>query len=467
MKNNSYIHALGSIIIILLLISCQDWLDIEEPDHKLVSSKVFETEETAEAAMQGIYNQLYQASFSAGWLGSTTVLAGLSADNLELINSNTLDLLQFHQHSLQPDNPYNKNLWGSAYNMIYMVNSLLEGLEVSTKVSPETAQRLEGEARFVRAFTYFYLVNLYGEIPLVLGTDYQKNAVEPRSSKQAIYENILADLGIAANALGNSYSSGERTQINAYTAKALLARVHLYLENWELAEIYSSEVIAASGTYSLPTDLNEVFLANSPEAIWQLSPVGAGNITTHTNEGSVFIINPYIPSLSYVKLMDDLMESFEDQDLRKVDWVNYHEGLGVHHAFKYKIQNATGEATEYSMVLRLAEQYLIRAEARTHQNELQGGIADLDQIKSRAGLPLLANSNSGINQQVLLDEIYLERRKELFTEWGHRWFDLKRTDRAQQVLNSIHTDWQTTDIYYPIPAEELLSNPNLYQNPGY
>ncbi|TXK75049.1 RagB/SusD family nutrient uptake outer membrane protein [Mesonia sp. K4-1] len=467
MKNNTYLILMSTLLIGMLLTSCQEWLDIEEPDYKLVSSKVFDTEETAEAAMQGIYNQLYQASFSAGWLGSTTVLAGLSADNLELINTNTFDLLGFQNHQLHPENSYNEGLWGSAYNMIYMVNSLLEGLEVSTKVSPETAQRLEGEARFVRAFTYFYLVNLYGEVPLVLGTDYQENAVEPRSSKQAIYENILADLGIAANALGNSYSSGERTQINAYTAKALLARVHLYLENWELAEIYSSEVIAASGTYSLPTDLNEVFLANSPEAIWQLSPIGNGTGLTHTNEGSVFIINPYIPSFSYVKLTADLVNYLDEEDQRKIDWIGYHEGLDVYHAYKYKIHNATGEATEYSMILRLAEQYLIRAEARAQQNDLSGAIADLDHIKQRAGLELLSENNPGISQSALLEEVVKERRKELFTEWGHRWLDVKRWDTTDQVFAPYSPDWESTDVLYPLPATELLSNPQLIQNAGY
>lgn len=467
MKNKKYIQGLGIIVMLLFLTSCQDWLDIEEPDHKLVSSEVFDTEETAKAAMQGIYNQLYQAGFSAGWLGSTTVLGGLSSDNLELINTTTLDLLQFQQHKLQPDNPYNETLWGSAYNMIYMVNSLLDGLENSTKITPETAQRLEGEAKFVRAFTYFYLRNLYGDVPLVLTTDYEHNATIEVSSTTAIEEQILADLVVATSQLGDSYLTGERTQINAYTAKALLARVHLYLENWELAEQYSAEVIAASGTYSLSTDLNEVFLANSQEAIWQLSPLGAGTMTTHTNEGSVFIINPILPSLSYVKLSEGLVNSMEAQDLRKINWIGYHEGLGVHHAYKYKIQNATGEAAEYSMVLRLAEQYLIRSEARIRQNNLTGGIADLDHIKARAGLPLLSVSNPGISQEALLEELFIERRKELFTEWGHRWLDLKRTDRAQGALAPASPDWEATDKKYPIPAEELLSNPNLYQNPGY
>lgn len=465
MKSIKNIQQLSLVVMLLCITSCQDWLEVEEPNHKLVSSEVFNSDETAQSAMQGIYNQLYQASFSAGWLGSVNVLAGLSADNLELLNTNMLELLQFQEHDLLPDNSYNENLWASAYNIIYMVNALLEGMENTNNLSPDVVQRLRGEARFIRAFTYFYLVNLYGEVPLVLTTDYQQNALLPEQSKEKIETQIIADLEVVLTQLEET--SLDRTQINSFTAKALLARVHLYLNNWELAEQYSSEVIAQSGTYTLLTDVDEVFLANSQEAIWQLSPEGSGTGFTNTNEGSVFIINPIFPSLSYLKLSDELVNSMLPNDNRKVHWVKYAEGVEAYHPYKYKDRNSTGEVTEYSMLMRLAEQYLIRAEARAQQNNLQGAIADIDKIKARAGVPLLANTNSGISQQALLEEILIERRKELFTEWGHRWLDLKRTGEAGNVLSPVSANWQDTDVRYPIPYQELLSNPNLTQNPGY
>ncbi|MBW2962915.1 RagB/SusD family nutrient uptake outer membrane protein [Mesonia aestuariivivens] len=467
MKIVDKIKQLSLVVVLVCISSCQDWLEVEEPDHKLVSSEVFASDETAESAMRGIYNQLYQASYSAGWLGSVSVLGGLSSDNLALINTNALDLLQFQQHSLLPDNTYNESLWRSAYNIIYMTNSLLEGIQTANNLSPELATRLQGEATFIRAFTYFYLTNLYGEVPLVLTTDYETNALLEASTTTRIQEQIVNDLEMAISQLEGNAVVEERTQVNAYTAKALLARVHLYLENWELAEQYSSEVIAQSGTYSLLTDMNEVFLANSQEAIWQLSPTGAGTVTTNTNEGSVFIINPYFPSLSYVKLTEELVNAMGAEDKRKLNWVNYHEELEVYYAYKYKIQNSSAEVTEYSMLMRLAEQYLIRAEARARQNNLQGAIADIDHIKERAGVPLLADSNSGISQQALLEEILIERRKELFTEWGHRWLDAKRTGKANEFFAAESPGWQETDLRYPIPAKELLSNPNLIQHPGY
>jgi len=119
------------------------------------------------------------------------------------------------------------------------------------------------------------------------------------------------------------------------------------------------------------------------------------------------------------------------------------------------------------MVLRLAEQYLIRSEARAMQNNIAGAISDLDIIRQRAGLNLLADLNPTIEQAELLDEIFLQRRKELFAEWGHRWLDLKRSDRTSEALEDENPYWEDTDLLYPIPETERIKNPNLTQNEGY
>lgn len=463
MKNYKYIISLNLALFILLFTSCEEWVEVDHPDHKLVSNEVFSSDETASAAMQGIYNQFYDLSYSRGWLGSVTVLSELSSDNLQLINTNTFNLLEFEEHNLLPDNSYNEDLWSSAYNMIYAANALLEGIEDSNEITPELSIQLEGEAKFIRAFTFFYLRHLYGEIPLPLTSDYEYNAGLEASSTEQIDAQIIDDLETAILQLSNHASTTDRTSINVNTAKAFLARIHLFLENWELAESYSSDVIAQNDTYSLHSNLDDVFLVDSQEAIWHISPLNNGSGLTHTNEGSVFIINPYLPFLSYLKLSEDLNQSMSAEDKRKLSWINYHEGLDVFYAYKYKVHNSTSAPTEYSMVLRLAEQYLIRAEARAQQNKLQGAIADVDMIKQRAGLPLLNTTNPGIGQQNLLEEIWTERRKELFAEWGHRWLDLKRLQKASELV----PDYDDTDQYYPIPSYELLSHPNLSQNPGY
>lgn len=450
------------------ILSCEDFVEVEAPDNRLVQDVVFSNDASAKSAMTGIYNQLFLAAFANGNTSSVTLLSGLSADNIMSISTTNFMSMQFQQHELQPDNTNILYIWASAYNTIYMANAMLEGLNNSEKITPSLNTQLEGEARFVRAFAYFYLVNLYGDVPLILTTNYKENQLAARDPMAEVYTQIIDDLEVAAELLSMNYLNGERTQINEYAATALLARVYLYLENWEQAEILSTRVINENSTYELLKDLNKVFLANSNEAIWQISPIGGGGIVTHTNEGSIFIINPFFSFFATIHLKDELVEMFEQTDRRFLNWIGYHQGRGAFFAYKYKIENSnTFPIIEYSMVLRLAEQFLIRAEARAYTGDLQGSIQDLDKIRERAGLELIAETNPGMSRQELLDTIFEERRKELFAEWGHRWLDLKRSGRASEILGSNNPDWQATDLWYPIPQEERMKNPNLSQNQGY
>lgn len=116
------------------------------------------------------------------------------------------------------------------------------------------------------------------------------------------------------------------------------------------------------------------------------------------------------------------------------------------------------------MVLRLAEQYLIRSEARAMQSNFEGALQDINQTRSRAGLTDVDLDNTA----ELLTAIEKERRIELFSEWGHRWLDLKRLNRADAVLSIFKaSNWNSTDIFYPIPKSDLINNKSLIQNPGY
>ncbi|MGY5849556.1 RagB/SusD family nutrient uptake outer membrane protein [Salegentibacter sp. F14] len=460
---------LSLIIVTFLFCSCEDFLEVEAPSHKIVSETVFDRDETAISAMTGIYNQLFRASFYGGIREtSVNVFAGLSADELKAIRPNDLTLLEFYQNNIQPDNTGNLSIWSSAYNIIYMTNSLLEGVNASDNLSAELSNSLIGEAKFVRAFTYFNLINLYGGVPLVLTTDYRENAQMPREETAVIYNQVFEDLYNALELLGEEYREGERTRVNRYAVAALLARVNLYQENWSQAESYSSEVISQNGQYQIIEDLNQVFLANSKEAIWQISPIGgSGGILTNTNEGSIFIFNPNFPNLTKLALTPDLVAVFQDEDKRFINWVGYNEPTGNFYAWKYKDRQSFNNITEYSMVLRLAEQYLIRSEARAKQGDLAGAIADLNYIRQRAGLMPVEDLDMEIQVEAFIDLLEKERRRELFTEWGHRWMDLKRTGRAVSVLDSKPSGFENTDTLFPIPAEERIKNSNLDQNPGY
>jgi hypothetical protein len=292
---------------------------------------------------------------------------------------------------------------------------------------------------------------------LTITTDYAVNAIMPRTSTTDVYQQIINDLLQAYALLPVTYISPGRARPNKFTAAALLARVYLYKKDYAKADLYASEVIG-SGMYALNTNLNNVFLSASNETIWQL-PKDAAN----TTEGVSFIPSSATVKPVYV-ISNYLLTAFESGDQRKINWLkaNTISGLAYYYPHKYKSRIST-PITESYIVLRLAELILIRAEARTHLNDLNGAKTDLNLIRSRSGL----NANAAVTQPQLLAAIEQERRVEFFAEWGHRWFDLKRTNRADAVLATVKSFWQPTAVLYPIPQNELLRNAFLTQNPGY
>jgi hypothetical protein len=246
---------------------------------------------------------------------------------------------------------------------------------------------------------------------------------------------------------------------------------------WNLSEIEASKIISNSVLFSL-IGLENVFLKNSTEAIWQLQPVGIpAEKTANTREGQLLKILPFNET-PLVFLQNSLVTSFDNKDLRKAVWINQVTTIGGNtftYASKYRLGDEELPTEEYSMVFRLAEQYLIRAEARIKQGRITDGIADLNIIRQRA-TDVNAPSADQLQQLALtlsndaaLLAVEEERRCELFTEWGHRWFDLKRTERADAVLGIFKPGWQTTDQLFPLPGGDVTFNLNLrgHQNPGY
>lgn len=476
MKRSKLIY-ITVLVVAISMLGCEDFVDIDPPNFQITTSNIFKDDKTATAAVKGIYNQLYHnnTAFSNGWENSVTVLAGMSGGLISPRSVAHTKYGPFSQHDIftlnNPASSANLSLWSSAYNIIYLANSVIEGLGQSDSLTEATQKSLLGQALFIRAFTYFYLVNLYGDVPLILTTDYQVNTTSSRIQANEVWEQIETDLDKAILLLKGetSYTDGERTKINLYAAMALQARVCLYRKNWSKAEALSSKVIEQTSTYEILEDPTQVFLANSREAIWQISPVKGSSIyPTNCNEASVFIIYPrFGVAFGNIKLDADFLSEFKRSDKRKVSWVGEFSNE-LHYPYKYKVRSIYNDVPEYSMVLRLAEQYLIRAEARTHlnENQLVDAISDIDKIRQRAGIPLISETNPNIGQEDLLDTIMLERKKELFSEWGHRWLDLKRTGKVLGVFGDDPL-WENTDVFYPIPEEEQIKNPNLSPNDGY
>ncbi|SDF12776.1 RagB/SusD domain-containing protein [Mucilaginibacter pineti] len=472
-KLNTIKHILFTLSGLALfsgLVSCKKFVDISAPQTRLVQDNVYAVDATAAGVLTGIYTGLNLGSPATGQSG-ISLRAGLSSDELTYQQQSFNTQLEgFYLNALNAS-ATDAVLWRDSYRYINIANTALEGLNSSTTLTPAVKQQLTGEALFLRAFLHFYLVNLFGDVPLVTSSDYRINNSISRSPTQAVYEQILSDLKAAQGLLSTDYRAAnittatlDRVRPNQAAASALLARVYLYLGDWANAEIQSGTLISNTSTYSL-TALNNVFLTESREAIWQLAGVDEN---LNTLEGQLFILNGPPDYDHPVSLSNTLLQSFEPSDRRKTDWIGHLDDNGTEYYYpnKYKVSFGT-PVTEQLTVLRLAEQYLIRAEARAQLGKLSQSRDDLNAVRSRAGLLPTAEND----QQNLLKLIYHERQVELFTEWGHRWLDLKRTGTADAVMTTASTakgtSWKTTAQLYPIPQTDIDRDANLKQNSGY
>lgn len=476
-----------SALLILIATSCKKFIEVDSPITSVSSKDVYNTDATAIGAMTSLYANLSSGSpIYPVELTSLSCIGGVSADELDYyLAAGNQTLAVYYQNTLTSLNVGN-DFFGKTFQRIYVTNAALEGLKMSAGLTPNVKQQLLGEAHFMRAFYYFYLVNLYGDVPLVLSSDYTTNAVIRKSSKMQVYNQIIEDLKEAKSLLSggflkgdliNLYSVGseERVRPTKWAATFLLSRAYLFIGDWASAELQASIVLANTVQFRLES-VDKVFLKNNEEAVWQLPSI---LYTYNTQEASVFILPDEGPSSSYpVYLNNELIKDFEVGDKRRANWIGSVNANGTtyYYPYKYKVKqssSANAPITEYSTVMRLAELYLIRAESRTQLGKLSDAISDVDQIRTRAGLPLISDTKPTVGKDDLLALILNEKRIEFFTEWGHRWLDLKRIGKVDEVMTKVTpkknngTAWKSYQQYYPIWSYELQSNPNLVQTTGY
>ncbi|MGX7668870.1 RagB/SusD family nutrient uptake outer membrane protein [Flavobacterium pedocola] len=455
------IALVGATAVLMVLCSCEKFVEVELPNSQLTAQSVFEDPVTANAAMVNIYAKMRHGGVLTGSPSGLSHLLGNYSDELQFYGNPQNGAVAFYNNSLIASNADVKGIWNATYNQIYSANAIIEGVGQSAALPEAVKNQLKGEALFVRGLLHFYLVNLYGDVPYITTTDYRQNSIVTRMPTTIVYDNIIADLEEAKNLLPEDYSTAERVRPNKYAVQALLARVYLYNGNWQQAKDEATDVLSNTALYAWENNLDDVFLKESTTTIWQFAPAESGG---NAQEGGTFIFDSGPPPLS--ALTNNFMIAFEVGDLRKTHWVNaVTDGTTTwHHPYKYKQQTNSGASVEYSIVLRLAELYLIRSEANARLGDLDAAKADLNVIRNTAGL----GDTTATTEQELLDAILQERRVELFTELGHRFFDLKRMGRLDAVLAPLKIGWDTTDALFPIPETELLLNPNLApQNPGY
>ncbi|WP_294824463.1 RagB/SusD family nutrient uptake outer membrane protein [uncultured Flavobacterium sp.] len=456
MKN---IKVFYCIIIIACLTACEDFVEVGLPDSQLTGTAVFNDRNTANAALANTYAKLRDTGLLSGFAFGSPIALGLYTDELNYYGGSGVNSEILYNNALLPTSSIALQDWNDSYHQIYCANAIIEGVERSSALSQADRDQFTGEALFIRALVHFYLVNVYGAIPYIETTDHTVNRVASRMPEADVYGKIVHDLEASLVLLPDQYSDVERVRPVKATAYALLARTYLYMGLWAEASNAASAVLNDTA-YMLENDLDLVFRKESTSTIWQLRP---GTIGGNTYEASAFIfLAGPPPSLA---LDPSFVESFVESDLRASHWVGVvTDGTDTwYYPNKYKLNMNTGASGEYSIIFRIEEQYLIRAEARARQGELIGAVEDLNKVRNRAGLP----DTTAISGDEIVAAVLHERRFELFTEYGHRFFDLKRTLQLDTALSG-KPGWNSSDRLWPLPESEMAANPNLNpQNPGY
>lgn len=462
MKNYiQYYIILILIALTMTAISCENFLELDDPKNQISQTTVFRNKETATAALTDVYTNLRSKGILTGDTSGMNYLLGCYTDELTSVTAQQTDFRTFYELSIQPNNLAVSSLWSNAYQQIYTVNNIIEGVqENSSYLDSATVNQLLGEAFFIRALLHFYLVNLYDQIPYVQSTNYTINQNIKKKSVPEVYNLLIQDLLSSESKLGNSYPGTGRTRANKSTAQLLLSRAYLYQNNWALAKDYALKVIA-NPDYSVVQNLDMAFLKDSKSAVLQFMPV---EVAANTLEGQYFIFQTLPPPNAV--LSSSFMSSFENGDLRKLKWTKeVSNGQSTfYHPYKYKQNNKTAASVEYTIVFRIEEAYLILAEAENEMGNSAQAKIYLNVIRSKAGL----QGDSSSSQTQLRLAILNERQHELFTEFGHRFFDLKRKDLLDQKILPLKSNWKTYFRNLPLPEQELLINQNLKpQNEGY
>lgn len=446
-------------LVLMAMSSCKKFVEADLANNLIAKEDAFTTDNSATSATLSLYSYYSTTDH----LRYSTWFSGLLADELQNTTSNA-DLIQFSQNVVAPTNGNPTSyIWNYSYQTIRYCNLILDGISHSAGMTAPVKNQLSGEAKFFRALMYFNLVNFYGGVPITSEVTELDNAFKPRATVAEVYAQVFSDLKDAQNLLPATYvgSAALKVRANKWAATALLAKVYLYNKDYANAEAEATKVIG-SGTYNMAT-LSNAFINTSSETILQLSTLfGASAFSTYRTASSAANVAPP----AYV-LYNNFTKDFELNDNRKTSWVDSttFNAVKYYRINKYKVQSATAATlgNEYTVLLRLGEQYLIRAEARAQQSNIAGAQDDINVIRTRAGLGNTTAATPG----ALLTAIAKERKLELFGEYPNRWFDLKRTGTADAVLGALKPTWKTTAQLLPISADQILLNNKLTQNPGY
>ncbi len=468
------------MLCLLWTTACEKNL-VENPLSFLEESNSFNTAADANSAISGVYDRL------TGIYGMTMInLTDLNGDECEVREDNA-DGNEIHQNLFNSGTSQFDQFYTNNYTLIDRANRVIKNVPNIT-MDVAVRNQIVGEAKFLRALTYFNLVRAFGDVPLVSSVSNDVIKVQiPRDPTDKIYDLIIQDLKEAEVVLPNKYTAAN--QIGRATngaAKSILAKVYLTRKDWSNAAAKAKEVID-SKAYSLVPDYRDVFLPekeNGPEHILsvQYSCILPKYGSSMAVNFAIYFSYPINLVGGSYQVVPRFANSYPNGDYRKEVTVIYEKQIANGtivksrtgpHMDKYWDPLACGQSSARNnfIVIRYADVLLMYAEAL---NELNGPNADaytaINQVRARARNGV-ANAQpkdlqSGLNQTQFRNAILQERGWELCFE-GHRRWDLLRTGRYLDAMKNIGIAAENKHLLYPIPLNEINVNPELAQNPGY
>jgi hypothetical protein len=470
--------------------SCKDFLNLEPESQSIAvtntsaDSLVYISASEVEAALSGAY-----AGFKNEYFELDYFVNGDAQSDDAYAGGDNPSNFQIDDYQLDATNANVSRDWAYLYSTIGKANSVINNVNAINDPALTATRKKEilGEALFIRAFMYFQLVQLWGDVPLQL-TDVKTISAEnldqiyailfpARNPEEEVYRQIITDLEVAlTNVRTTADHKGFATKgaVNAVLAKVYATQpVH----EWPKVNQYCDAVMA--GGYSLLPDYNQLWdnaNENSPEAIFEINYNGGitdGNWGTKIFRG-----------LDWKKFnlpSNDLIKAFDNENdmIRKNASVVFTDVSGkwsdshwpqTHYPFINKFHDFNEGSSQNYIFIRLADILLLKAEALNEAGDLAGAAALVNQIRTRVNLP----NTPAASQTDMRLAIEKERRLEMVFE-GHRWYDLKRTGRAITVMNAAtgvnneNLGYQLTEnrLVWPIPQAELDKNSKLVQNAGY
>jgi hypothetical protein len=447
---NRYIFKLSILVFLILFNGC-NVLD-QEPKNQFDGQIPITDKFSAQGALNGLYDALQEIDYYGAYF---PISVDMFTEDL-VISAFWDSYKHLDSHYVPATSENIKLIWLQMYRTINVANNIIyyvPGVD-DPLFTQDEKNEIVGAAETIRGMVYFDLLRTFGEhwdsgssfgVPIRIEPAFNAEFT-PRSTVAQTYQQIITDLQNAESKLPDAYHPA---YMNKQTVAALLARTSLYLQDYEKASEYASAVIT-SGNYALQENYASVFSQkNSSESIFELnfSAQDPSYYLREFGERDEATISP------------DFFDIFDENDTRRATIFPDFDNENLLTTEKYITQDAS------AFIIRLAEMYTIRAEANAILlNDPNAGIADLNVIRERAGLSALQPGDLQ-NMPDFINILLEEKRREFYAE-GHRYFDLARHQKMEEVYGI-----ENFRSIFPIPFVEILTASGLgltlQQNPGY